>query len=135
LARYHPQKNIIKFLEAVKLLNYSLDEPIEYHWYGQKYIDTNGNPTKASIYYFQCEKYREKENLTNVFLNNFSNETITILQTIDIFCLPSLYESFSDALSEAICCGKPRQATYQIINVLLRMERMDFYSILTIYSI
>ena len=31
----------------------------------------------------------------------------SVMKSIDIICLPSVYEGFSNSLAEAICCGKP----------------------------
>jgi glycosyltransferase involved in cell wall biosynthesis len=107
LARYHPQKNIIRFLETIKELNKKYPKQIEYYWYGQNYFDCNGNPTKFSQYYLKCENFRQKEVLNNVFFYNFSDNVQSVMQKMDVICLPSLYEGFSNTLSEAICAGKP----------------------------
>jgi glycosyltransferase involved in cell wall biosynthesis len=107
LARYSPQKNILRFLDVVKILNQKFPAQIEFYWYGQKYFDTKGYPTKLSQYYLQCENIRKKEALNNVHFNDFSNDVNVVFREMDAICLPSLFEGFSNTLSEAICCGKP----------------------------
>jgi glycosyltransferase involved in cell wall biosynthesis len=96
LARFHPQKNIVRFLEAVKILNAEFTNKVEYYWYGRK-----------SKYYVQCEEIRRNDFLNNVYFNDFAENESSVLSEMDVICLPSLYEGFSNTLSEAICAGKP----------------------------
>lgn len=98
LARYHPQKNIVRFLEAVKILNQKHSQQMEFYWYGSSF---------GSEYYTHCENLREQYALQNVYFNNFADDVAGILQEMDVVCLPSLYEGFANALSEAVCAGKP----------------------------
>jgi glycosyltransferase involved in cell wall biosynthesis len=98
LARYHQQKNILRFLEAVSILNQKYSQQIEYYWYGSAY---------GSEYFVQCEDLRTKLSLENVYFQNFVNDVSDVFEEIDAVCLPSLYEGFSNTLSEAICAGKP----------------------------
>jgi glycosyltransferase involved in cell wall biosynthesis len=98
LARYHPQKNIIRFLKAVKILNQIYPQRIEYYWYGASY---------GSEYYRNCDNLKKQYALQNVYFGDFSDNVASVMEEIDAVCLPSLYEGFSNTLSEAICAGKP----------------------------
>ncbi|RYU90220.1 glycosyltransferase [Mucilaginibacter terrigena] len=106
-ARYHSQKNTVRFLEAVKMLNDKGYNHVQYYWYGQNYLNADGGPTPLSAYYFECLELQKNLGLANVSLNGFEKNVGDRLNEMDAICLPSLYEGFSNTLSEAICCGKP----------------------------
>lgn len=103
LARYHEQKNTLAFLKAVSILNNDESCPkFICEWYGRNTINTN-----ISSYYQECVKLKDDLELSNVFLNGYSDDTDKIIEISDVICLPSLKEGFSNTLSEAICMGKP----------------------------
>lgn len=126
-ARYHPQKNIMRFLDAVNAVN-KKHTNIEYHWFGQNFLDEDGNPTKYSEYYFSCKEYKEKLELSNVYFHNFSKNVMESFKQFDAICLPSLYEGFSNVLSEAVCCGKPVLTSAVCDNVLFVNDGKNGYS-------
>ncbi|MDH6316373.1 glycosyltransferase involved in cell wall biosynthesis [Parabacteroides sp. PF5-5] len=107
-ARYHPQKNILNFIEAVDLVNKKgYSSLVEFHWYGEFFILKSGKYSKNSLYYLQCNKKRELLNLKNLFFHNFETNVQERILCMDAICLPSFYEGFSNILSESICSCKP----------------------------
>jgi glycosyltransferase involved in cell wall biosynthesis len=105
--RYHPLKNTLLFLDMVSLLNKKGYSTVEYHWYGENYMSENDIPTKYASYYLKCLKRRDQLNIMNVFLHGHVTEVVEQMNEMDAICLPSISEGFSNALSEAICIGKP----------------------------
>lgn len=102
-ARYHPQKNVHRFLEALYKVNSNgLKNCYRVIWHGQNII--NG---EESDYYQSCIALKTKFNLDNVELLGYDKDVVNTLRLSDIVCLPSLYEGFSNSLSEGICNGKP----------------------------
>ena len=103
LARYYPQKNTLRFLEVINILNQDSTLPLFVcEWYG-----LNNRNGILSSYFIECKKKKEELNLTNVFLYGYDNNVLELLNSADVVCLPSLYEGFSNALAEAISIGKP----------------------------
>lgn len=101
-ARYHPQKNIERFLQAVSKINEKgLKESFTISWYGQNLI--NG---ETSDYYQKCLEIKNRFGLDNVNLNGYNSRINEVIQKCDVICLPSLYEGFSNSLSEGLCNGK-----------------------------
>ena len=98
VARIMPQKNVVKYIEAIKEV---VDRGYNIHidWYGNSASDG---------YYNTCMKSISEKGLCGVF--NFhaaTNNIIDEYHTSDIFCLPSIYEGFPNVVCEAMSCGLP----------------------------
>lgn len=107
LARYNPQKNIKRFIDAVDIVNRTHPElQIAYYWYGNK-MYKNGHPTHNSTYYLECQSMIENRHITNIHFEDYVHDSRTLYGKFDVICLPSLSEGFSNTLSEALCAGKP----------------------------
>lgn len=118
-ARYHPQKNLLNFIEALHLLQHDKECPkFECLWYGCKGI---------SDYYEKGLQKISEYQLDNVKLYDFSSDISNIQRAADVICLPSFYEGFSNSLSEGICMGKPILASNTSDNKLFCREGVNGY--------
>ena len=102
--RYSKQKNYRRFAEAVKLLKQKVNIPFIIEWYGNmRFKDLSFNPD-----FLTFKELVAKYSLEDVLkLNDHVKNVNELMVGFDAICLPSLYEGFSNAISEAICCGKP----------------------------
>ena len=102
VARIAKQKNVLNYLEAIKLLKADgYTTQVHFDWYGD--IQTG-----EEFYGELCYKRRldlELENLITFHLG--TTDIVNHYQTCDIFCLPSIYEGFPNVICEAMSCGKP----------------------------
>ena len=111
LARYNPQKNIKRFIDAVDIVNKTHPElQIAYYWYGNK-MYKNGSPTHNSAYYLECQSIVDGRCITNIHFEDYVRDSRSLYGKFDVICLPSLSEGFSNTLSEALCAGKPLLAS------------------------
>lgn len=111
LARYNPQKNIKRFIDAVDIVNKTHPElQIAYYWYGNK-MYKNGSPTHNSAYYLECQSIVDSRGITNIHFEDYVRDSRSLYGKFDVICLPSLSEGFSNTLSEALCAGKPLLAS------------------------
>ena len=102
-ARYAPQKNYARFAVAVKYLKQRLGSTFCIEWYGNM-ADRN----EFNEEYINFKNIVEAEGISDVlFLNNHIKDVHAVMHKFDAICLPSLWEGFSNSISEAICCGKP----------------------------
>lgn len=102
VARYDGQKNYRNFAYAIKKLN---DSGLRFHvdWFGAK---SDGIGIKHS--YLEFESIISALELNDIIKLHDSQTNIqNILPQYDFYCLPSLYEGFSNSIAEAICCGLP----------------------------
>ena len=100
VARIAKQKNIIRFLKIVKRLK---DFALKFHvtWYGS--VSNN-----EQEYQKECMSIYEQLEISDIM--DFRPATTNIrevYQNSDIFCLPSIYEGYPNAICEAMSCGKP----------------------------
>lgn len=102
--RYNVQKNCLRFVEAVHRLKEETNQRFEVEWYGDQRFK-NSQPN------LEYEKMRDKVNEYNIqkylVLNDRIKDVQEKMPKYDAICLPSLWEGFSNSISEAICCGKP----------------------------
>lgn len=97
VGRDNPQKNILRFIEAVRLL---LDRnfKIRVDWYG----------SFESEYGQKCKELIRDYQLSDVFfLRGEAKNVRDEYRKHDLFCLPSIYEGFPNVLCEAMSCGLP----------------------------
>ena len=101
IARYVPQKNQQNIVIAAKLIkNKGKLNKFYFSFYGDK----NSYKSQYNILQSMTNKYGLEKNIelngTLKIVNNFIN-------ACDLIILPSLYEGFSNVVSEAIMCQKP----------------------------
>ena len=99
VARYTQQKNVITYMKAIRLIKES-GIKVHFDWYGDK----NHNAT----YYAEIETEYNKLNISDLLTLHDQNPKIEEeYHKADIFCLPSLYEGYPNAIAEAMSCGLP----------------------------
>lgn len=102
--RYDPQKNCMRFVEAIKQLKEQTQQKFIIEWFGnQHFKERDANPFYVDMKH-KVDEYGLQDCL---LLNDQIKDVAGEMKRFDAFCLPSLWEGFSNAISEAICCGKP----------------------------
>lgn len=97
VARIAPQKNVLKFLDVIKILK---DKGLNFHinWFGKKSRD----------YYEVCENKRCELGLEDyVIFHDPVTDILTEYNRAEALVLPSLYEGFPNAVCEGMSCGLP----------------------------
>lgn len=119
VARFTPQKNCLRYLEAIKIIK---DRGYKAHikWYGD---------TKCGDKYYQevVDKIRDLEISDYVLLHDQSEDIVRVYQEADVFCLPSLYEGYPNVLCEAMSCGLPIICSNVCENPRIVKENMNGY--------
>ena len=101
--RYDKQKNYERFAKVVKRLKES-GGVMHIDWYGN-IKDSNGNQNTD---YLKFSSLVEQYGIADLIqLNNHIKNVKEIMPSYDVLCVPSLYEGWSNTISEGICCGRP----------------------------
>lgn len=102
-ARYSEQKNCKRFAEAVYLIKKSVGPCFMVSWFGDILLKGRVSPVYESF----LSLIQEYEIDDVISLHDHIKDVASIINRFDVMCLPSIYEGFSNSLSEYICCGKP----------------------------
>lgn len=98
VGRIAEQKNVLKFLEAVKLASKTLCG-LTVYWYGRP---------EQEEYYLKCLDKIEQLQLEGIFhFCEPSKNIVSEYHHCDVFCLPSIFEGFPNVICEAMSCGLP----------------------------
>ena len=101
--RYDVSKNCLRFVESIKLLANSTQQKFTIEWYGNQRVKGLPNP----LYEEMLGKVNEYGLGEYFVLNDHIKDVPQVMAQYDAIVLPSLWEGFSNAIGEAICCGKP----------------------------
>lgn len=97
-ARITPQKNIIKYIEAISRV-ITLYPNIVVKWYGS---------VANEAYYKECQNKIKELHLENsFFFEPPTSSIVDVYRTGSVFCLPSLFEGYPNVICEAMSCGLP----------------------------
>lgn len=102
--RFEPQKNIIRFAEAMKQLRDKCKIPFRIVWYGnQSFVNKS-----LQSYFDRFKEQIIRDHLDDIIIIHDPVKNVhDYMLMYDAIALPSLHEGFSNAISEAICCGRP----------------------------
>lgn len=100
--RYAEQKNYKRFAKAIKLVREKTDIKFIINWYG-----AIPNPSHKNNHYLLFQNLIDNLSLTDIIhLHDSTKDVVNTMSNMDAICQPSIYEGFSNSLSEGICCGK-----------------------------
>lgn len=100
-ARIFPQKNYERFCEMLSLLKQRTKRKFMVHWYGDK---REGKHFLGSNH---IHKLIEELQISDVLQVHEAVKNVShMMCDFHAMCLPSLFEGFSNSISEYICCGK-----------------------------
>ena len=102
--RFEKQKNFVRFVEAMAKLRETTTKPFHIDWYGNHLFT---NPSQIE-YYKEGVSLIEKHKLHDfIEIHDPTNKVSELIPTFDVMCLPSIFEGFSNSISEYICCARP----------------------------
>ena len=132
VARFAPQKNVIRFIEAVSLVRERHPQiGLEVDWYGKAPGEasdedapwTLAHRRKLSAYYQEVVTSITQHELQERFRVNPPRKDIRELyRQSDVVCMPSLHEGCSNVIAEAMACEVPVLASRVGDNVRLVQE-------------
>ena len=102
IARIFPQKNYERFCQMLAVLKKNAKRPFKVIWYGDR---QDGDHSKGSTHIRQLINELDIDDVIEV--RPAILDVVEAMSQFHVMCLPSLYEGFSNSLSEYICCGKP----------------------------
>ena len=103
-ARFYKQKNYERFAYAIERLRSITDHRFQVVWYG-RFFDSDGSENPGYI--------EMKTIINNLGINDvlvLKDAVKDVKKEAGVFhclCLPSIYEGFSNSISEGICLGRP----------------------------
>lgn len=98
VARVMPQKNPLSFIKAISLLKKD-GYVFNVKWYGSH---------PSAEFYKDCMSLIANLSVSDVFsFMGQTDDTRSVYQAADVFCLPSIFEGYPNALCEAMSCGLP----------------------------
>lgn len=97
VARVMAQKNVLNYIKALRILK-DKGYVFECNWYGyfEPNYTSNVNALIQELGVGDCIRFHNPE-----------KDVTRVYQSGDLFCLPSIYEGFPNALCEAMACGLP----------------------------
>lgn len=104
VARCEEQKNVHRFLRALGEVKRQTAQSFRVDWYGNRHFYTQ----HQQQYYEDCLQIIKENTLEgDVEFKDATTKVHEVIPEYDVMCLPSLFEGFSNSLSEYICCGRP----------------------------
>lgn len=133
LARLSPEKNMIRFIEAVNDVRMRHPEiELEVDWYGKASVEVPrsddvawslSHRNKLAVYYQDVINAISRHELQGCFrVSGPTKDVRELYQRADVVCMPSLYEGCSNVIAEAMACGIPVLASRVGDNVRLVQE-------------
>lgn len=99
VARYAPQKNVLTYLKAVRMIK-DMGLNVHFDWYGDK--------KHNAAYFAEIEKEYQQFDIADYMTLHDPNQKIEEeYRKSDIFCLPSLFEGYPNVVAEAMSCELP----------------------------
>jgi glycosyltransferase involved in cell wall biosynthesis len=128
VARVRPEKNALTLLTALAILRRTAPLlRIVVDWYGNDFF-SNGEATERSGHFLELRDEISKRNMEDCFrLHRPVSNLLPVYQSATVACLPSIYESFPNAICEAMACGLPVVASRISDNDQLVIEGRNGY--------
>lgn len=102
--RYTTQKNYQRFAKAIKILKEKGYTNFVVDWYG----DIHYKDKSPNLHYVKFSYLIKEYNIESYLkLHDKTSTVAKEMSKCDAIILPSIYEGFSNTLSETICCGRP----------------------------
>ena len=116
-ARISPEKNVLRFVDAVHLVTvYHPEIGVDVDWYGHVPVFNNqngatwekGGSDQLMAYFRRAEERIERHSLRDCFrIHRPQKDVRELYVRSDVMCLPSLREGCSNVIAEAMACGLP----------------------------